>query len=118
MTKRLSAVTGEYQKDGQPKAEWTNIGVMIVGKNGKDYVLLDPTINLAGVLLKQNILAAKKGEMPSDMIMLSVFEENNHQQQNQPPQQNYNQQSSPQQSYNQAPQQNYNKAPAQGYSQR
>lgn len=77
MTKRLSAVVGEYQKDGQQKAEWVNIGIIGVGKNNKEYVLLDPTINLAGILLKQNVLAVKRGENPSDMVMASIFEENN-----------------------------------------
>ena len=106
MTKRLSAVTGEYmdKATNQQKAEWTNIGVIITGKNGKDYALLDPAINLAGVLLKQNALAAKKGEAPSDMVMTSIFEEQQagYNQQNQAPQQGYNQ---PQN--NQAPQTGY-----------
>ena len=75
MTKRLSAVTGNYtNQQGEQKAEWTNVGVLITGKNGKDYVLLDPSINLAGVLLKQNAIAAKEGKAPSDSVMLSVFE--------------------------------------------
>ena len=82
MTKRLSAVVGEYTKDGQPKAEWQNIGVLITGKNGKEYALLDPSVNLAGVLLKQNVLAQKKNEAPSDMVMTSVFDEQQNQQQN------------------------------------
>lgn len=112
MTKRLSAVTGNYtNQQGGQKAEWTNVGVMITGKNGKDYVLLDPTVNLSGVLLKQNAIAAKEGKPPSDSVMLSVFDEQqNNQPQNgysqqqsapqngYPPQQSgYNQQSSPQQ---------------------
>ena len=82
MTKRLVAVTGEYisKQDNQQKAEYTEIGVIITGKNGKDYALLDPAINLAGVLLKQNALAAKRGEAPSDRVMLSVFEQDNQQQ--------------------------------------
>ena len=81
MTKRLCAVTGEYQsKEGQQKAEFTEIGVIITGKNGKEYALLDPAINLAGVLLKQNALAAKRNEPPSDRVMLSVFENDNQQQ--------------------------------------
>ena len=84
MTKRLSAVVGEYndKQTNQPKAEWQNIGVIITGKNGKDYALLDPSINLAGVLLKQNVLAAKKGEAPSDMVMTSIFEDSNQNQNN------------------------------------
>lgn len=89
MTKRLSAVTGNYQnQQGEQKAEWTNVGVMIVGKNGKEYVLLDPSINLAGVLLKQNAIAAREGKAPSDSVMLSVFDE---QQNNQGQQQQGNQ---------------------------
>jgi len=87
MTKRLSAVVGEYTKDNQQKAEWANIGVIGVGKNNKEYVLLDPTVNLAGILLKQNILAQKRNEAPSDMVMTSVFEENQNQGQGQGQQQ-------------------------------
>lgn len=115
MTKRLSAVTGEYQKDGQNKAEWTNVGVIITGKNGKDYALLDPSVNLAGVLLKQNALAAKKGEQPSDMVMTSVFEENNQQQGNfNNQQQGYNQQQPQQNGYNQQ-QSNFNNSGNQNF---
>jgi len=102
MTKRLNAVVGEYKKDGQTKAEWVEIGVIITGKNGKDYALLDPAINLAGVLMKQNALAAKRDEPPSDRVMLSVFEQDNQQQGQQ--QQSYQQ---PQQGYQQQPQQGY-----------
>ena len=113
MTKRLVAVTGEYtsKQDNQQKAEYTEIGVIIVGKNGKEYALLDPAINLAGVLMKQNALAAKRNEPPSDKVMLSVFEQDNQQQ---APQQGFQQQ--PQ--YNQAPQQNFQQAPQQGYQRR
>ena len=106
MTKRLSAVTGNYtNQQGEQKAEWTNVGVIITGKNGKDYALLDPTVNLAGVLLKQNQASIKKGEQPSDMVMLSVFEEQNNQGQQQG---GYGQQQGNQGGYQQqnAPQQN------------
>lgn len=97
MTKRLSAVVGEYQdkQTNQQKAEWQNIGVVGIGKNGKEYVLLDPTVNLAGVLLKQNVLAQKRNEAPSDMVMASLFEDTNQSQQQggyqQNGQQGYNQ---------------------------
>lgn len=110
MTKRLSAVTGNYtNQQGEQKAEWTNVGVIITGKNGKEYALLDPSVNLAGVLLKQNQIAIKKGEQPSDMVMLSVFDEQQNQQQQ--PQQQQPQQ----QQYNQAPQQQGGLAPQQQY---
>lgn len=119
MTKRLSAVTGNYtNQQGEQKAEWTNVGVLITGKNGKDYVLLDPSVNLAGVLLKQNAIAAKEGKALSDTVMLSVFDEqqnqnnNNYQnnqggyqQQNNQPQGGYNQNQAPQGGYQNAPQQ-------------
>ena len=103
MAKRLSAVTGEYTKDGQQKAEWTNVGVLTTGSNGKEYLLLDPAVDLAGVLLKQNVLAAKKGEQPRDMVMTSVFEEQNNNNQGY---QNQGYQQQPQQGYQQ--QGNYN----------
>lgn len=105
MTKRLVAVTGNYisKQDQSEKAEYTEIGVIITGKNGKEYALLDPAINLAGVLLKQNALAAKRNEPPSDRVMLSVFEQDNQQQ-------------GQQQGYQQQPQQGYQQpAPPQGY---
>lgn len=106
MTKRLVAVTGNYtNKEGQEKAEYTEIGVIITGKNGKEYALLDPAINLAGVLLKQNVLAAKRGEPTSDRVMLSLFEQDNQQQ-------------APQQGYQQPQQQGGYQQPQQGYQRR
>lgn len=119
MTKRLSAVVGEYTKDGQQKAEWANIGVIITGKNGKEYALLDPTVNLAGVLLKQNVLAGKKNEAPSDMVMTSIFEESQQgQQQNNQQQQGQGQggyqQQAPQQQH--APQQQAAYNPGDGFN--
>ena len=109
MTKRLSAVVGEYTKDGQQKAEWANIGIIGIGKNNKEYVLLDPTVSLAGILVKQNVLAQKRGEQPSDMVMTSIFEEQNNKQdqqqggyQQQPQSQGgFKQQGQQQQGYNQ-----------------
>ena len=76
MAKRLSAVVGEYtDKEGKQKAEWLNVGVIGIDKNGKEYVLLDPNTSVAGALLKQNILAQKRGEQPRDTLMTSVFED-------------------------------------------
>jgi len=98
MTKRLSAVVGEYndKQTNQQKAEWASIGVIGVSSKGKEYMLLDPTINLAGVLLKQNILAANKGEKLSDMVMVSIIDEQNQAQNNNQNQGGY-QQNAPQQ---------------------
>ena len=77
MTKRLSAVIGEYtdKTTNQQKAEWASLGIIGVSAKGKEYMLLDPTINLAGVLLKQNILAQNRGEKLSDMVMISIIDE-------------------------------------------
>lgn len=79
MTKRLSAVVGEYtdKQSGQQKADWANVGIIGVSKNGKEYMLLDPSVSLAGVLLKQNVLAMSKNEKLSDMVMISIIEDNN-----------------------------------------
>ena len=116
MTKRLCAVTGEYQsKEGQQKAEFTEVGVIITGKNGKEYALLDPSINLAGVLLKQNVLAAKRGEPTSDRVMLSLFEQDN---QLQAPQQGYQQPQQPAQFQTQPQQQGGYQQPQPGYPRR
>lgn len=79
MAKRIVAKTGEYQKDGQAKGEYTKLGVMLNNNNG-DYMLLDPSVNLAGVLIKQNALAAKTGKEQRDMVMISIFDDDNQQQ--------------------------------------
>ena len=76
MAKRLVAKTGEYQKDGQMKGEYTKIGVVLSNQNG-EYMLLDPAVSLAGVLAKQNALAMAKGEQVRDNVMISIFEDEN-----------------------------------------
>ncbi len=91
--KRLSAVVGEYtdKQSGQQKADWSNVGIIGVSAKGKEYMLLDPSVSLAGLLVKQNVLAANKGEKLSDMVMISIIEEqaqNNNQGQQQQQQQN------------------------------
>jgi hypothetical protein len=80
MTKRIVAVTGEYQnQQGETKAEFTNVGIIGVSSSGKEYMLLDPLYSAAGVLAKQNALAFKRGEPIKDMVMCSVFENDNNQ---------------------------------------
>jgi len=83
MTKRLSVITGEYQdrKTGEQKGEWKNVGILGVDKNGNEYVLLEPDVSIAGLLIKQNALAAKKGEAQRDMLMTKVFDSQQGQQQ-------------------------------------
>jgi len=98
MTKRIVAKTGEYQKEGQTKGEYTKLGVMLNNDNG-EYMLLDPSVSLAGLLIKQNALAAKSGGQQRDMVMISIFEDDNNQQQ--AGQQNNQQQGGFQQNNNQ-----------------
>lgn len=60
MSKRITAKTDEYTNDqGETKGRYVNIGVILSNDNG-EYVLLDPAVNLSGILQKQNMLAAKK----------------------------------------------------------
>jgi len=108
MKKELVAVTGEYQnQQGEQKAEFTKIGVIMTSQNGKEYALLDPSISLSGVMAKQNALAVKKGEAPSSNIMCSVMQRDNNQQgqqggyQQQPQQNGYQQPQQGQQGYQQ-----------------
>ena len=93
MKKTISAVIGEYQKDGQTKAEWADVGVILTSANGKEYMLLNAEVSLAGILAKQNVLAQTKGEQHRANVMCSINEEQSNQQQNNNPQQ-------PQQGFN------------------
>lgn len=78
MAKRMVAKTGEYQKDGQTKGRYTEIGIILSNDKG-EFMLLDPAINLAGILLQQNILAANGSGRVSDKVMVSVFDNDNNQ---------------------------------------
>lgn len=80
--KKISAVIGEYQKDGQTKAEWADVGVILQSNNGKEYMLLNTEISLSGVLAKQNVLAMSKNEKVRDNVMCSIIEDSNQGQQN------------------------------------
>lgn len=115
MAKRVVAKVGTYtNQQGETKGEYQRLGVMMQSDNG-EYMLLDPCINLAGVLIKQNAMAAKDGKQQRDMVMISIFDDNNQQQGQQqqgwghPQQPNngqpYQQQQAPQhqQQYNQPP---------------
>lgn len=87
--KKLSAAVGTYQQGNETKTRWAPVGVLGVNNNGKEYVLLDPGVSTAGLLVLQNNEAIKQGKSPSDMLMTGVFEEqqnnnpNNTQQNNQ-----------------------------------
>ena len=96
--KKLAIANGKYQKDGQEKTRWVNVGVIGVGSNGKEYMMLDPTINLAG-------FAREAGR---DMVMVSIFDDSHQQapqQQQQQPQYQQQPQQNGQYQHQQAPQQ-------------
>lgn len=80
MAKRVVAKVGTYtNQQGEVKGEYQRLGVMMQSDNG-EYMLLDPCINLAGVLIKQNALAAKEGKPQREMVMISIFDDSNQQQ--------------------------------------
>ena len=94
MAKKLAIGNGTYvNKAGETKTRWVNIGV-ILEKDGKEFMLLDPTINLAGFQREQG----------KDMLMVGIF-------QDQPQQQNQGYQQPPQQNQQQGQQYNQNQPP-------
>jgi hypothetical protein len=85
MAKRLSVKVGEYtNQQGETKGEYIRLGALMSGQNG-EYLLLDPTVNIAGCLAKQNMLNHKNGKQVRDSLMVSVFDDNNQQQQSPQP---------------------------------
>ena len=73
MTKRLMAKVGEYEKDGQTKGRYVELGVILSNQNG-EYAVLDPAVNLAGVLMQQRILAQKTNGRSGDRVMCGIFD--------------------------------------------
>lgn len=101
--RKLSVRVGEYQgQDGQTKGRYVNVGVIMQKPDGKEFVLLDPSISLAGLMTLQNAEAMKKNEPLRDRVLAGVFEEEQQQQPQQGhQQQNGHQQQQPQQGYHQ-----------------
>jgi hypothetical protein len=77
MTKRIMAKIDTYQKDGQEKGKYVEIGVILSNDNG-EYALINPDVNLAGVLIKQRVNLQSKGK--GDMVMCSIFDNDRQQQ--------------------------------------
>jgi len=71
MAKRIVVKTGSYTNaQGEQKGEYVKVGVILQNDNG-EFILLDPSINMAGLLLKQQINGiAKNG---SDSVIASIF---------------------------------------------
>ncbi len=75
MSKRIVARVGSYtNSNNEQKGEYQNIGVILSNDKG-EYGLLDPAINLAGILIKQNILAAKENKPQREKVAFSLFED-------------------------------------------
>lgn len=73
--KKLLIKTGTYQKDGQTKNRYTQLGVIKQGQDGGEYALLDPTVNLAGCLIQQNGIDPSAPQRTN--VMVSIFEQDN-----------------------------------------
>ena len=101
--KKLKAKIGEFQKDGETKGRYIDVGVILSNQNG-EYAILNPVVSLSGVLMKQRLMAKKSGGKVGDGVMCSIWDDQVQQQPQQPqqPQQQAPQQQAPQQ---QAPQQ-------------
>jgi hypothetical protein len=76
MSKRIVAKVGEYQQGNETKGKYVRIGTILENNNG-EYVLLDPSVNLAGVAVQQNILNQQKGKEAKDNIIASVSTDQN-----------------------------------------
>lgn len=64
--KKLSVANGTYvNREGQTKTNWVQVGVIGTSQNGKEYMLIDPTINFAGFPREQG----------KDMVMVGMFED-------------------------------------------
>lgn len=73
MSKDLVAKVGTYtNKSGEEKGRYVNLGVILDGQNG-EYVLLDPSVNLAGILMQQRLANPQKA---GDKVLVSIFEKN------------------------------------------
>ena len=72
------AKVDQYEKDGQIKGKYIEVGVILSNSNG-DYALLNPDVNLAGALMKQRVNLEQKGK--GDMVMCSIFDNDNQQSQ-------------------------------------
>ena len=62
--KDLCVVVGEYEKDGQTKKRWQTIGALMESRDGGQFVLLDPLVNLAAV----------PRDAGKDRVMVSLFD--------------------------------------------
>jgi len=70
MSKDLVAKVESYEQDGKTKYRYVKVGVILTSEHG-EYALLDPTVNLAGVMIKQRLMNPQKA---SSSIMCGIFD--------------------------------------------
>jgi len=70
MAKRITAKVGTYMKDGGQKGKYVNIGVILNNDNG-EYILFDPSVNMAGIAFLQSQLPDAKPNSTS--VIASIF---------------------------------------------
>lgn len=64
--KKLAVANGSYtNSNGEQKTKWVSVGVIGMSQNGKEYMLIDPTINFAGF----------PREDGKDMVMVGIFDD-------------------------------------------
>ena len=86
MSKRISAKIGTYMKDGQEKGKYVDLGAILSNQNG-EFILLNPSVSLSGVLAMQNTMAMTEGKQLKDNVMCSIFDnsQGNYNNNSQPP---------------------------------
>lgn len=62
----LTVKVGEYQKDGQTKGKYENVGALMEGDDGRQFILFKRTFNPAGV----------PGSGDRDSVIVSIFQNN------------------------------------------
>lgn len=83
MAKSLTIKVGEFtNQQGETKGNYVRVGSLMQGNDGGEYIILDPTVSLAGCLTRQNFMNHKNGKPVRDSLMVSIFDNNGQQQQN------------------------------------
>jgi len=101
MAKSLTIKVGEFtNQQGETKGNYVRVGSLMQGNDGGEYIILDPTVSLAGCLTRQNFMNHKNGKQVRDSLMVGIFDnngQNNGGAQNSPqaPQGNQQQQGAP-----------------------
>ena len=81
--KRITAKIDEYQKDGETKGKYIDVGVILENQHG-EYIILNPTVDLSGVLIKQRLLNPQKA---GGGVMCNIFTDQPKQDSSNPPSQ-------------------------------